>query len=178
MTSVDLGWLEIERARYETLLDSLTGLPRWGLLIDRTAVALGRAARAGTEVAVFVLDDPHFADRPHDVLAVARTLQDRIRPDDTLARIGDRRFAVVCNDIRADEDRTAYVSTKPNIKTVMPFKDDGVTIEGIHATDVTLEATDVTTNEPPSDRPERIRRFGSARKCDSINGINSCVMNS
>jgi len=104
MTSVDLGWLEIERARYETLLDSLTGLPRWGLLIDRTAVALGRAARAGTEVAVFVLDDPHFADRPHDVLAVARTLQDRIRPDDTLARIGDRRFAVVCNDIRADED--------------------------------------------------------------------------
>jgi GGDEF domain-containing protein len=104
MTSVDLGWLEIERARYETLLDSLTGLPRWALLIDRTGVALARAARADTEVAVFVLDDPHFADRPHDVLGVARTLQDRLRPDDTLARIGDRRFAVVCNDIRADED--------------------------------------------------------------------------
>jgi 3'-phosphoadenosine 5'-phosphosulfate sulfotransferase (PAPS reductase)/FAD synthetase len=34
--------------------------------------------------------------------------------------------------IRADEDRTAYVSTKPNIKTVLPFKDDGITIEGVH----------------------------------------------
>jgi GGDEF domain-containing protein len=104
MTSVDLGWLEIERARYETLLDSLTGLPRWGLLIDRTAVAIARAQRAGTTLAVFVLDDPHFPDRPHDILAVVKVLQSRLRPDDTLARIGDRRFAVVCNDIQADED--------------------------------------------------------------------------
>jgi GGDEF domain-containing protein len=104
MTSVDLGWLEIERARYETLLDSLTGLPRWGLLIDRLGVALARAQRAGTTVAVFVLDEPHFPDRPYDVLAVTRAMQERLRPDDTLARIGDRRFAVVCNDIRADED--------------------------------------------------------------------------
>jgi GGDEF domain-containing protein len=104
MTSVDLGWLEIERARYERLLDSLTGLPRWGLLIDRTGIAIARAQRAGTTVAVFVLDDPHFPDQPFDVLVVAKTLQDRLRPDDTLARIGDRRFAVVCNDIRADQD--------------------------------------------------------------------------
>lgn len=34
--------------------------------------------------------------------------------------------------IRADEDRTAYVSTKPNIKTVLPFKDDGKTLDDIH----------------------------------------------
>jgi 3'-phosphoadenosine 5'-phosphosulfate sulfotransferase (PAPS reductase)/FAD synthetase len=34
--------------------------------------------------------------------------------------------------IRADEDRTAYVSTKPNIKTVMPFKEDGLTIDHVH----------------------------------------------
>jgi GGDEF domain-containing protein len=104
MTSVDLGWLEIERARYETLLDSLTGLPRWGLLIDRTGIALARAQRTGTTVAVFVLDEPHVPNRPYDVLTVTKTLQERLRPDDTLARIGDRRFAVVCNDIRADED--------------------------------------------------------------------------
>ena len=104
MTSVDLGWLEIERVRYETLLDSLTGLPRWGLLIDRTGVAISRASRAGTTVAVFVIDDPHFPDRPFDVQAVVKELQARLRPDDTLARIGDRRFAVVCNEIRADED--------------------------------------------------------------------------
>ena len=34
--------------------------------------------------------------------------------------------------IRADEDRAAYVSTKPNIKTVLPFKEEGITIEGVH----------------------------------------------
>lgn len=34
--------------------------------------------------------------------------------------------------IRADEDRSAYISTKPNIKAVMPFKDDGITLEGVH----------------------------------------------
>src|SRR5262249_2170112 len=34
--------------------------------------------------------------------------------------------------IRADEDRSAYVSTKPNIKTVMPFKDDGLDIHDVH----------------------------------------------
>jgi len=34
--------------------------------------------------------------------------------------------------IRADEDRTAYVSTKPNITTVMPFKEDGITLDDVH----------------------------------------------
>lgn len=33
--------------------------------------------------------------------------------------------------IRADEDRQAYISTKPNIKTVMPFKEAGFTIDDI-----------------------------------------------
>ncbi len=34
--------------------------------------------------------------------------------------------------IRADEDRTAYVSSKPNITPVYPFREDGITIEGVH----------------------------------------------
>jgi 3'-phosphoadenosine 5'-phosphosulfate sulfotransferase (PAPS reductase)/FAD synthetase len=33
--------------------------------------------------------------------------------------------------IRADEDRTAYVSTRPNIVTVLPFKDDGLGAEDV-----------------------------------------------
>jgi GGDEF domain-containing protein len=104
MTSVDLGWLAIERARHEMLLDKLTGLPRWALLIDRTGVALARARRTGNQVAVFVLDDPRFDAGPPDILHVAEVLKSRVRPDDTLARIGDRRFAVLCNEIRQDED--------------------------------------------------------------------------
>jgi GGDEF domain-containing protein len=104
MTSVDMGRLEIELARYEHLLDSLTGLPKWALLIDRTAVSVARARRTGAQVAIFVLDDPRFTDGPRDVIRVVGVLQARIRPDDTLARIGDHRFAVVCNDISQDED--------------------------------------------------------------------------
>jgi 3'-phosphoadenosine 5'-phosphosulfate sulfotransferase (PAPS reductase)/FAD synthetase len=34
--------------------------------------------------------------------------------------------------IRADEDRAAYISTKPNIKTVLPFKEAGYTIADVH----------------------------------------------
>lgn len=34
--------------------------------------------------------------------------------------------------IRADEDRTAYVSSKPNITAVYPFKDEGIGLEGVH----------------------------------------------
>ncbi len=103
MTSVDLGWLEIERARYETLLDSATGLPRWGLLLDRAGVALAHAQRSGQRIAVFVLDDPHFPGVPFDVVRIARALHDELRPDDALARIGEQRFVVVCNDIPDDE---------------------------------------------------------------------------
>jgi 3'-phosphoadenosine 5'-phosphosulfate sulfotransferase (PAPS reductase)/FAD synthetase len=34
--------------------------------------------------------------------------------------------------IRADENRTAYVSSKPNIKTVLPFVEDGITVTDVY----------------------------------------------
>jgi 3'-phosphoadenosine 5'-phosphosulfate sulfotransferase (PAPS reductase)/FAD synthetase len=34
--------------------------------------------------------------------------------------------------IRADEDREGYISTKPNIKAVFPFKEDGKRLDDIH----------------------------------------------
>jgi len=34
--------------------------------------------------------------------------------------------------IRADEDRTAYISSKPNIHPVYPFKEDGIDLDGVH----------------------------------------------
>lgn len=33
--------------------------------------------------------------------------------------------------LRADEDRTGYISTKSNIKAVFPFKDDGINYAGV-----------------------------------------------
>ncbi len=34
--------------------------------------------------------------------------------------------------IRADENREGYISTKPNIKAVFPFKERGIDINGVH----------------------------------------------
>jgi GGDEF domain-containing protein len=101
-TSVDLTWLSIERARYESLFDSLTELPRWGLFLDRTAVALERAEHTGRGIAVFILDDPHLPNQHHDVRRVVEQLRARMTPGDTLARLGDDRFAAMCCDINND----------------------------------------------------------------------------
>ena len=108
-TSVDLTWLAMERARYESLFDSLTELPRWGLFLDRTAVALDRAEASGRGIAVFILDDPHLPDPHHpeatpDVRRVVDRLRSRLRPGDTLARLGDDRFAAMCCDVTIDAD--------------------------------------------------------------------------
>jgi GGDEF domain-containing protein len=103
-TSVDLTWLSIERVRYDSLFDSVTELPRWGLFLDRTAVALGRAEQSGQGIAVFILDDPHLPNGHPDVRQVAKQLQSRLRVGDTLARLGDERFAAMCCDVTSDTD--------------------------------------------------------------------------
>jgi hypothetical protein len=103
-TSVDLTWLAMERVRYESLFDSDTELPRWGLFLVRTAVALERAEVGRSGVAVVILDEPHLpGDEHRDVRRVAKLLRDRLRRGDTLARLGDERFAVMC-DVFGDAD--------------------------------------------------------------------------
>jgi GGDEF domain-containing protein len=103
-TSVDLTWLAMERVRYESLFDSDTELPRWGLFLDRTAVALERAEMGRSGVAVFILDEPHLPGDEHaNARRVAGLLRSRLRPGDTLARLGDDRFAVMC-DVYSDAD--------------------------------------------------------------------------
>ena len=46
-----------------------------------------------------------------------RPFEDWIGDDPVISYVG----------IRADEDREGYISTKPNIKAVFPFKEDGIT---------------------------------------------------
>ena len=104
----DLAQLELQRRAYDHLIDRMTGLPKWGLLIDRTMMAIARAARTNLHIAVFVLDEARLGHRSQladpGLLPVAQALRPRLRPDDTIARIGDRRLAVVCTDVRADVD--------------------------------------------------------------------------
>ena len=96
--------IESQQLDYEALLDEETGLPTWPLLLDRMTVGLARARRSGTLLAVFVIEEPRIGRRTRDMGAVARLIQSKIRSDDTLARIGDRRLVAVCNEIRVDTD--------------------------------------------------------------------------
>jgi diguanylate cyclase (GGDEF)-like protein len=95
----------VERDReHQVLHDQLTGLPNRMLLEDRLNRALGRAARAGTGVAVLLLDLDDFKavndSLGHDVgdvllKMVAGRLGGVIGPADTLARLGGDEFVIV-----------------------------------------------------------------------------------
>jgi GGDEF domain-containing protein len=94
-----------ERVQYEALFDSATGLPQWALLLDRTEVALARAQRVNSKVAVCVLDDLRTGSgEPANVEQFVATLRGRIRSDDTIGRVAEQTFVVVCNDIERDKD--------------------------------------------------------------------------
>jgi GGDEF domain-containing protein len=93
------------RARQLHLLDRATGLPRWELLLDRLDVALSAVRRSGQLVPVFVIDDPRgFDGTPVDIAALALQFTQKLRPGDTVARIGARRLAIVCPGVSADGD--------------------------------------------------------------------------
>jgi GGDEF domain-containing protein len=92
-------------AQYEALFDPATRLPRWALLLDRTEVALARAQRVNRKVAVFVLDDVQsFSGALPDMARFVVALQGKVRSDDTIARVAERTFVVVCNNIGRDKD--------------------------------------------------------------------------
>jgi GGDEF domain-containing protein len=94
-----------ERAQYEALFDPSTGLPTWALLLDRTEVALARAERVNRKVAVFALEGVETTSgSAPDVGRFVSTLRANLRSDDTIARVADRTFVVVCNNIGRDKD--------------------------------------------------------------------------
>lgn len=107
-------------ARLQAQQDPLTGLPNRRLLQDRLTQALARAERAGTVVAVLLLDldefkpvnDTHGHRAGDEVLRViAGRLQDCLRSADTVARFGGDEFVVLVDGLARREDADA-VATK------------------------------------------------------------------
>lgn len=103
-----------ERKAFEAQLehaathDPLTGLPNRTLLLDRLTMALARARRHDTLVAVLFLDLDHFKvindSRGHSLgdellAAIAQRITEALRPDDTVARFGGDEFVVLCEDL-------------------------------------------------------------------------------
>jgi diguanylate cyclase (GGDEF)-like protein/PAS domain S-box-containing protein len=103
-----------DRLRHDALHDELTGLPNRRLITDRVELALTRARRAGTRVALFFIDlddlkrvnDTHaWQHRAGDVLltTVAERVRDSLREADTLGRLGGDEFVAVCEDVGGDD---------------------------------------------------------------------------
>jgi diguanylate cyclase (GGDEF)-like protein len=90
---------------WDALHDALTGLANRRLLEDRLGQALARSKRAGTVVVVVFIDldgfkavNDRWGHEAGDALLreVARGLQAKLRPNDTLARFGGDEFVALC----------------------------------------------------------------------------------
>ncbi len=106
--------MQVERRiRHNAYHDSLTGLANRALFQDRLAQEVGRARRAGSITALFLLDLDRFktvndtlghAAGDKLLVEVARRLHSRKRDGDTIARLGGDEFVLIVSNLRHRED--------------------------------------------------------------------------
>jgi diguanylate cyclase (GGDEF)-like protein/PAS domain S-box-containing protein len=122
--------------RPAALQDPLTGLPGAVLFMDRLSAALAGSARKSSQVAVLLLDldrfrlvnDSYGTDIGDRVLiGVAERLFGVLRPGDSLARVGEDEFAILCDDI-AKAEGAATIAERAHAAVAEPFSFDGETI--------------------------------------------------
>ncbi|MCM2315801.1 MAG: EAL domain-containing protein [Thermoanaerobaculia bacterium] len=118
-----------EQIEHQVYHDALTGLPNRMLLEDRASVALARARRNHTLVAVMFLDLDRFkvvndtlghATGDQILQAAAKRLAETLREADTLARIGGDEFVALVGDFREVSEAT-IVAQKVIASMDQPF---------------------------------------------------------
>ena len=106
-------WRKDKRIEHLAFHDSLTGLANRSLLADRIKQAIALADRAGSSLAVMLVDLDRFKDindsfgheQGDELLkAVTRRLQEEARMTDTIARLGGDEFVLVLQPIGQPED--------------------------------------------------------------------------
>ncbi|MFN2526571.1 MAG: putative bifunctional diguanylate cyclase/phosphodiesterase [Actinomycetota bacterium] len=100
-----------EQLAHQSLHDPLTGLPNRILFLDRLRLALTRAERNATKVAVLFLDLDRFkfindslghSAGDQILTSLGHRLQTALRPSDTVARFGGDEFTILCEDISTE----------------------------------------------------------------------------
>jgi diguanylate cyclase (GGDEF)-like protein len=103
--------LAADRMIHQATHDSLTGLPNRTLLADRTGLAINRAARNGTGLAMLFLDVDRFKvvndslghEAGDDLLGeLASRITSVVRDADTVARLGGDEFVVLLEGISTE----------------------------------------------------------------------------
>ncbi len=96
------------RIRHDARHDALTGLANRASLLERLETAHRRCARTGKRTGVLFIDVDHFKvvndslghDAGDELLrALARRLEQLVRPDDTVARLGGDEFVVLLEEL-------------------------------------------------------------------------------
>ncbi len=118
------------------LQDPLTGLPGVVLFMDRLSVALAGSARRSSQVALLLLDidrfrlvnDSYGRDIGDKVLiGVAERLFGVLRPGDSLARVSEDQFAILCDDI-AKAEGAATIAARAHAAVSEPYSFEGETV--------------------------------------------------
>lgn len=117
--------------------DTLTKLPNRQLLADRMKQALARAQRNQGLIAVLFLDLDNFKPINDELghsagdlvlCEVARRLNDVVRREDTLARVGGDEFVILLSDLNENaKDSAELVANKCLAAFQQPFIIDGQT---------------------------------------------------
>jgi diguanylate cyclase (GGDEF)-like protein len=101
----------VDQIRYQSMHDSLTGLPNRALILDRLDQLLSRARRNAIPVAVLFIDLDGFKDvndtmghevGDHLLQAVADRLAATVRDSDTVGRLGGDEFVILVDDATLD----------------------------------------------------------------------------
>ena len=104
--------LSEELLRDQALKDPLTGLANRTLFLDRLTLALARAGRRSGDPALLFFDldgfkavNDEFGHHVGDqvLIAVADRLGGLLRAEDTFSRFGGDEFAVLCEDVNAED---------------------------------------------------------------------------
>ena len=117
---------------HKSLHDDLTGLPNRTLLFDRIAQSLTVAARSSSSLAVLIIGIENLKEiydsHGHDygdqlILSLSNRLEQWRVETDTLARLGEQEFALVCADVSLESALDQAATLYNNISQLIKVKD-------------------------------------------------------